>query len=425
MDKLPIILGKSISVLSRALKLGEGATWSGHVALALNPHFAKDILKKSGVKIILVAGTNGKTTTSKLLKSILEEDGKTVFLNQSGANLLNGIASAIISASDLSGTLRKDYAIFEVDENTVPLIIDQITPDYLIALNLFRDQLDRYGEIDKIARNWKECFNNLPSTTTLILNADDPLISFLSSDVSAKTAFFGLSGNESNTRSKQDAADSIYCLYCGNKLFYKSVVFSHLGDWHCQKCGHKRPNLDNSRLYESSLNGVYNTYNILAASLTSKMMGINEKVIKKAVLGFKPAFGRQEIIKKDGKEVRLFLSKNPTSFNESLRTIVDLKGKDLLIVLNDRIPDGRDISWIWDTNIEGLLKNCNIYVSGDRAYDMALRIKYAGFDNFYVEPDLKKAINGSIARSDGKLFILPTYSAMLEVRRILTGKKIL
>ncbi|OGH06056.1 MAG: hypothetical protein A2W22_03995 [Candidatus Levybacteria bacterium RBG_16_35_11] len=426
MNKLPIVIGKSITFICRSLNLGQGSTWPGHIALLLNPNFIKDTLKKTETKIILVAGTNGKTTTGKLIKSILQESGKRVFLNQSGANLLNGIASAIISASELSGRLKRGYAIFEVDENTLPLILNQITPDYLIALNLFRDQLDRYGEIDKIARTWKKSFDNLTSSSTLVLNADDPLISFLSESTSAKVVFFGLNNDQFVTNDEQNAADSIYCLYCGSKLSYRKIFFSHLGDWSCTNCGHKRPVLNISESGKSFLSGTYNVYNVLASTLLSQVIGIKKTDVEKSIAAFKPAFGRQEIIRKGDKEVQIFLSKNPTSFNESLKTIQQLGGKNLLIVLNDRIPDGKDISWIWDTNIEFLSKGIkNISVSGDRAHEMALRMKYAGLENFLVEPNLEKAIEKTLISATGSLYILPTYSAMLEARKILTGRKIL
>ena len=422
-----IILGKFIFWLINFLKLGSGSTWPGHIALKLNKNFISNILSNSKTRTIIVAGTNGKTTTAKLIQSILITNKNSVLVNQEGANLLNGVASALILNSNTFGRIAKDYAIFEIDENTVPLILSEFTPDYLIGLNLFRDQLDRYGEVNTIAKNWKKKIDKLPKSTTLILNADDPMLSSLNKNTNAKTLFFGIDDAKLSTSSRQNAADSIYCPSCNNKLSYKEIYFSHLGNWYCKVCKNKRAELDYSNTTITPLPGVYNVYNALAASLVTHDMGINSKVISHALTNFNPAFGRQEVINVENKFVQFFLSKNPTSFNESLRTIKELGTKDILIILNDRIPDGRDISWIWDTNAEDLLKGINnIIVSGDRAFDMALRIKYAiGDKNLTCEPNLHIAIKKALQVSSRNLAILPTYSAMLEARKVLTGRKIL
>ncbi|MBU2632668.1 Mur ligase family protein [Patescibacteria group bacterium] len=421
-----IILGKSFSFLIKNLNLGHGSTWPGHIALKANKSFIEKSLKRENVKTIVIAGTNGKTTTSKLLKTIIEKNEGKVFQNQSGANLLNGIASTIILESNINGKLKKDFAVLEVDENTLPLIVDSFIPDYIIALNLFRDQLDRYGEVDTIAEKWKESFKKLPESTTVILNADDPLIAFLGKDIKAKTLFFGL--NENSSATTHEAADSVYCPICKAKLEYSSFTFSHLGNWSCVNCNFKKPILALSNVSNYPLSGTYNKYNTLAAILTAKTLGFNNEKIEKALLGFSPAFGRQEVLTAKSKKVQIILAKNPTSFNESLKTIDELSARNLLLVLNDRIPDGKDVSWIWDTNLK-LAKNIkNITVSGDRAFDMALRVKYSDIRvNIETEESLKIAIRLALEKTgeNETLFILPTYSAMLEVRKILTGKKIL
>ncbi|MDO8660091.1 MAG: Mur ligase family protein, partial [Candidatus Parcubacteria bacterium] len=439
---------------------GNGSTWPGHIALSVNKNFIKDILKTNDkrLKIILVAGTNGKTTTGKLIQTILEKNGKKVFQNQAGANLLNGIASTLVLHSTVVGSLNSDFAILEIDENTLPLILKELTPDYLIILNLFRDQLDRYGEVNTIATKWKDALKKLSSKTKLILNADDPQIAslaFKQNDHISKAIpipyrkrsydqvfYFGID-SKNKAEKIQHASDSTYCPHCGEKLIYNFVHFSHLGDWKCKKCGFKHPEkiFTLSPIYP--LSGAYNEYNANAASLVAKEIGMSEDKIKNALQDFKPAFGRQEILNIDGKKVQIFLSKNPTGFNESLKTIADLNaparharlqgvagGKNLLIVLNDRIPDGRDVSWIWDVDFEDY-KFKNLTISGDRAYDMGLRIKYTQpmiHDSlFIIQDDLKKAIVLSLEKTPKSetLYILPTYSAMLEVRKILTGKKIL
>ena len=375
MNFLILFLGKSISKISTILNLGNGSTWPGHIALSLNPNFVNQILKKSQTKIILVTGTNGKTTTAKLLQTIFEGNGQKVFLNSSGANLLNGIASSIILKSNITGGLNFDFAIFEVDENTLPQITEKIEPDYIIALNLFRDQLDRYGEINTIARNWKNAYQKL-NKTQFILNADDPQIAYLGNGLDLKTHYFGLSDKKFEYKIQQHAADSILCPNCGSKLSYEAFYFSHLGRWNCDNCQLKRPSptLENFRYYP--LLGTYAIYDTLAAILTAQILGLTDDKIEKALKVFKPAFGRQEITKVEGKKNQLFLSKNPTSFNESLRTINANNAKNLLIVLNDRIPDGTDVSWIWDIDFETLItKNTKLYLAGDRVYDLALRLK--------------------------------------------------
>ncbi|MFH1187060.1 MAG: Mur ligase family protein [Candidatus Levyibacteriota bacterium] len=428
MNLFLIYLGKTLSYISKLINVGSGSTWPGHIALKINNNFIESIFKKSKTKIILVAGTNGKTTTSKLIKAILEKDGRTVFQNVSGANLLNGIASSLIHESNLSGKLNSEFAIFEIDENILPLILKLLNPDYIVCLNLFRDQLDRYGEINSIAENWKIALNKPYLKATLILNADDPTIAYLGKTVVRKVKYFGINDKTISINSFQNAADSVFCLNCKSRLSYKETYFSHLGNWECLNCKYKRPNITLSKSNLYPLLGVYNRYNTLAAFLLTREIGIPDKLILKALKQFKPAFGRQEIITVKNKKVQIFLAKNPTSFNESLRTVNDLKGKNLLLVLNDNIPDGQDISWIWDINMENLIKNYhNVTISGLRVYDLALRIKYSDKKKFNIETNLKKAIFSALKTTTNEetLYILPTYSAMLDIRKILTGKKIL
>ncbi len=438
MNIVLILVGKIFSWFSRATGMGSGSTWPGHIALETNKNFIKEVLAKNKhLKIILIAGTNGKTTTGKLIQAILEKNGGKVFQNEAGANLLNGIASSLLLHSLLNGKIMFDYAVFEVDENSLPLILNELTPDYLILLNIFRDQLDRYGETDIIANKWAKAITALPSSTSLILNADDPQIVFIGNSTKSKAYYFGLSNKTLNQTAHQHAVDSTYCPRCRNKLTYTTVYFSHLGDWSCSNCGLKRPGLARPGLYrdvpkDSSshypLDGVYNQYNTHAAVLFAKLNNINNSTIQQSLQSFSPAFGRQEKLTIEGKNVQIFLSKNPTSFNESLRTIIEKGGKNLLIVLNDQIPDGRDVSWIWDVDTEKLIKkDINIVISGDRAFDMGLRLKYSSSSKFQIEDNLREAIMVAFNQTQKSetLYVLPTYSAMLEVRKILTGKKIL
>lgn len=421
-----IILGKTVSKISQLLNRGNGSTWPGHIALKGNPKFIRDILSQSKTKIIIVAGTNGKTTTSALIKTGLEKNGKTVIQNTSGANLLNGIASTLLLNSNAQGKLIQDFTLFEVDENALPLVLQQVKPDYLILLNLFRDQLDRYGEINTIAHKWHSAINLLPNKTKLILNADDPQIAYIGLQNNIQSIYFGLQ-KEKNKQQMHQAADSVSCPRCGENLTFTEVTFSHLGKWECKHCDLKRPQIKEKECAITNLKGTYNKYNSTAAFLVLEDLGLSKKEIAEAFQTFTPAFGRQEVISYQGKKVQLFLSKNPTSFNQSYRTIQELGALTLLIVLNDRIPDGRDVSWIWDTDLAEIEKFTTILIAGDRVYDMALRIKYTGYKKHQTFENLNKAIEAGMrnVQKNDTLYILPTYSAMLDVRKILTGKKIL
>lgn len=433
-DIFLVIFGKFIIFVSRFFNLGSGSTWPGHIALTLNKNFIKEVVKRNKhLKIILIAGTNGKTTTGKLIQTILEKASYKVFQNESGANLLNGIASSIVLHSNVLCKINYDYAIFEVDENTLPLVLKELSPNYLILLNLFRDQLDRYGEVNTIANNWRYAIERLLSKTTLILNADDPQIAYLGKNVKQKVLYFGLKDRKITELKHQHASDSTYCPNCNSKLIYNAIYYSHLGDWQCNGCQYKRPKDIFSSFQPSTLVGIYNLYNILAASVVVENLRVRKETTTEALKTFTPAFGRQEKLDITGRKVELFLSKNPTSFNESLRTITNLDAKNALLVLNDRIPDGRDVSWIWDVDFEDYAHQFeHILVSGDRAYDMGLRIKYAEktqnyISNVKIYENLNDAIKESLKKLtiSKTLYILSTYSAMLEVRRILLGKKIL
>jgi len=444
---LLIWLGKLIADISRFFNIGVGSTWPGHVAFEIEPKILPFLVRQLKKGIILVAGTNGKTTTAKMIGEILRYEDTKILRNESGANLLNGMVSALIRDSDWLGRIKADWAIFEVDEATLPLAISNIKYQIsnrqiknqkeqkliVVLLNLFRDQLDRYGEVDSIAQKWQEALQKLPKSATAILNADDPHIAYLGKNLQAKVAYFGLDDPHLFLRKMEHAVDSVYCPSCGQKLEFRGVYFSHLGVWRCGGCGLKRPRLNLSNLSNwPNLKGVYNRYNTLAAVLVARTIGIGEEKIETALKSFIPAFGRQEEFNIGDKRVKILLSKNPAGFNESVRTLREFPGKKkvVLLVLNDRIPDGRDVSWIWDVDFEMIADYADyLIISGDRAYDMALRVKYADFPlkRTLISADLKGAIQGGLAKiKEGEtLYVLPTYSAMLEVRKIIGGKKLL
>jgi UDP-N-acetylmuramyl tripeptide synthase len=418
--------------------LGAASVLPGEIARRLQPQVLSLLFAQVRQGVILVVGTNGKTTTSLLLRKILESQGWRVAHNDSGANLINGLVTTLLGNTNLMGQLDADYAILEVDENVLPVVLRSCQPQFIVGLNLFRDQLDRYGEIDTISRKWKQAIASLPAETVVILNGDDPTLCSLGQQLLQKVLFFGLNEPDAYLHEIPHAVDSIYCPRCGCKLNYAGVYLSHLGDYHCPSCSFTKSQLAvNSREWPQILIGVYNKYNTLAAGLVALQIGINISAIYDAIKNFRAPFGRAEELKVGDKHVRILLSKNPVGMNETIRTVNQLQKtygpSTKLLVLNDRTPDGTDVSWIWDVDTEKLMASGGIVVvSGDRVYDMALRLHYSQTDGennvkLIVKEDLSEAIATALDHTpDNKaLYILPTYSAMLEVRGLLTGRKIL
>jgi len=430
-----LLVTKFITALVRGFSLGAASVLPGQVALRLYPKLLPRLAKEVN-SLILIVGTNGKTTTSLLLSTLLESAGYQVIHNSTGANLINGLVTALIEQTDFWGHLNANYTILEVDENILPLLLKDCQPNIIVALNLFRDQLDRYGEVDTISRRWQEAISPLSSQTLIVLNADDPTLSFLGQQLKQEVLYFGL--NETNLYLPEipHAVDSIYCPRCGHPLDYQGVYLSHLGDYRCSACGFARsqPELISGE-WPQILIGVYNKYNTLAAASVALKLGLERSQIEQGILGFKAAFGRAEELIIDGKRVRILLSKNPVGLNETIRTVKEMQKEGnaniTLIVLNDRIPDGTDVSWIWDVDTENLFSLAGtLVVSGDRLYDMALRLTYSqdvqSNSVLLLEENLSQAINKSLDLTplEETLHIIPTYSAMLEVRQILTGRSI-
>ena len=438
---LAVGVAKTVTSVVRSLRLGAASVLPGEISRRLHPRLLPLLFEQVSRGVILVVGTNGKTTTSLLLREILENSGYRVIHNSSGANLINGLITALLGSTGLTGNLTADYAILEVDENILPLVLKDCRPQYILALNLFRDQLDRYGEVDTIAQRWGKAIAPLPTETTIVLNADDPTLAYLGQQLQQQVVYFGLNEPELYLESIPHAVDSIYCPNCGHLLNYQGVYLSHLGDYQCPSCNFsKSKTAINSQEWPQILIGVYNKYNTLAAGLLAQQIGIDRQQIFSTVKSFKAAFGRAEELNLDGKQIRILLSKNPVGMNETIRAVSNIKkqGKSpaTLLVLNDRIPDGTDVSWIWDVDTEELVKlGGKLIVSGDRTYDMALRLQYsypeieADKTNFelIVQADLHQAITTALEHTPPQetLHIIPTYSAMLEVREILVGRKIL
>jgi lipid II isoglutaminyl synthase (glutamine-hydrolysing) len=440
--RLAIAVGtaKTVTAIVRLSGRGSASVLPGEIARRLHQKMLSLLCEQIDRGVILVVGTNGKTTTSLLLRTILEDRGWKVAHNETGANLLNGLITTLLGRANLIGQIKDDYAILEVDENVLPLVLRECQPRFILALNLFRDQLDRYGEVDTISRRWQEAISPLSKDTVVVLNADDPTLSHLGQQLSQLVRFFGLNEPSLYLDAIPHAVDSIYCPSCGYPLDYQGVYLSHLGDYHCPSCGFRKSQpAFNSQEYPQILIGVYNKYNTLAAASVAQEIGIATEAIFDVVKNFKAAFGRAEELTVNGKHVRILLSKNPVGMNETIRTVNEIKkagnASTALIVLNDRIPDGTDVSWIWDVDTEKLVESGGtLIVSGDRVYDMALRLQYSSPDRsaekgaqLIVREDLQDAIATALNCTPDRetLHILPTYSAMLEVRQILTGRRIL
>lgn len=379
---LSAILTKIINTVISILGIGAGKTWPGHVVLYLYPGIIKDIKKKLPEKIVFISGTNGKTTTAKLIRHIFEHEGLKVLHNDTGANLLNGVVSSTLLKANLKGELKYDAAVFELDEFTLPTLLEDITPQVLVLLNLSRDQLDRHWEIDVVMDKWLQAVNKLPQDVKLVLDKTQPRLAPLVKNFKGEVKFF---------------------------------------------------DDDRSHLIKTKLHGIFNAKNINCALSVAEILGVDIKKAGESLKDFQYAYGRGEVVNYKRKEWKLLLAKNPESLNQNLDLLLEgsLKYDTLLLVLNDNIPDGLDVSWIYDVRPQ-LLKNVGegklIFVSGKRALDMAVRLQYSGLDieEERVIPQLSKAVE-AIAKQENtkKIVVLPNYSAMLEIRKILVGRKIL
>jgi UDP-N-acetylmuramyl tripeptide synthase len=430
---IAVSIAKTITLIVRSLRLGAASVLPGSIARRIEPRLLQQLSQQVKCGVILIAGTNGKTTTSLLLREILERKGYRVALNSTGANLENGLVTALMESANLVGKLDVDYAILEVDENIVPKVLNPIQPRIILCLNLFRDQLDRYGEVDTISKRWTKAIATLSLDTVVISNADDPTLCYLGQQLHQKVSFFGLTEPERYLEAIPHAVDSIYCPRCGHSLDYQGVYLSHLGDFSCPSCGFTKsqPTLD-SQEWDQVLIGLYNKYNTLAAATAAQELGVDTETIKATIPTFQAAFGRAEELEVNGKQVRILLSKNPVGTNETIRVVTESQDTTTLLILNDRSQDGEDVSWIWDVDTEQLVaRGGTLVVSGDRVYDLALRLRYSQDSNQHhinliVEPDLRQAIATALKHTPDNqtLHILPTYTAMLDVREALTGRKI-
>ncbi|HKF81305.1 MAG TPA: MurT ligase domain-containing protein [Thermoleophilaceae bacterium] len=437
------LLARLVRGASRRLGRSGGTTAPGRLLLRLSPGALERMARELDEGSVLVSATNGKTTTAAMLAAALERSGRHVVHNRAGSNMSWGVATALLDAHRTRGQL----GLFEVDEAWLPAVARAIDPRLYLLSNLFRDQLDRYGELELLADRWADLVAAEDGRARFVLNADDPLVADLGRERQG-VVYFGVSDDSQALPELQHAADSKHCRNCGTAYAYEAVYMGHMGRYACPNCGRSRPKPDvaatrvrldgmsGSRVELNTpsgdvelrlpLPGLYNVYNAVAASAAALEVGVPLPDVKAALEAFGGAFGRVETIPVGGREVSILLVKNPAGANEVLRTLMLEDGHlDLWLALNDGIADGRDVSWIWDADFELLDGRVRrVTCSGARAEEMALRLKYAGIDaELAVERDLGRSLDSAVAALDGgPLYALPTYTALLELRDLLARR---
>ena len=442
-----VAAARAIGAASRASGRGGGTTLPGRMLLRLAP----DAIARLGAVLdrgtTIVSATNGKTTTAGMIASILAADGRVPVHNRAGSNMTWGVATALLEQRGREG-------LFEVDEAWLPRVTEQLGPSLIVLGNLFRDQLDRYGEMEALADEWAKTVESRAGRTRFVLNADDPLIADLGRDREGHpregVVYFGIEDHSQALPELQHAFDAKHCRRCGNPYAYERAFVGHLGHYSCPNCeAHRpRPDVAATRIELRGMNGstisvrtpageielnlplpgLYNVYNALAALAAGIELGVEPQRIATALGEMRAAFGRVETIEVGGKPVSILLIKNPAGANEVLRTLrleAGGEGIDLWVALNDRIADGRDVSWVWDADFE-LLDGAvrRVTCAGTRAPEMALRLKYAGWpeERIEVEPEIETSLDRAVAEAPNRLFALPTYTALIELRKLLAAR---
>jgi UDP-N-acetylmuramyl tripeptide synthase len=441
---LEIGLARAAAGLSRLAGTGGGTTLPGKLLWKLDPGAVDRLAARLRDGSAVVSATNGKTTTAAMAASILGGSRRLAH-NRAGANLVSGVASALVAARDA------ELGLFEVDEAALPEVARRVRPRALSLGNLFRDQLDRYGELELLVGRWRAMALELPEDAVLVANGDDPQLGEIASERATKVrVVFGLDDPRHGSTELQHAADSKWCIRCGTPYQYAAAYIGHLGDYRCPNCGHARPPLDivaraielnglesvsfelfvpeGSRRVELAVPGLYNVYNALAAASLTRALGIDLDGIVAGLQGFSAAFGRFERIVLGDRTLLVLLIKNPAGANEVVRTLVaGGPPRTLLVALNDEIADGRDVSWIWDVDFEPLLGSLErLVATGERAAEMALRFKYAGLPAGAIEvvPSLEDALDRGLdlTAAGAELVALPTYTAMLALRDLVARR---
>lgn len=439
-----ILAGKATGAASRVLGRGGGTTLPGDVAMGVDSGVLAKLTRSLPEGVVLVTGTNGKTTTTGMIVTTLEHGGRRVLTNASGANLIYGLTAAAVAGTGMRGLARADLAVFEVDELVLERAVAETHPRMVVVLNLMRDQLDRSGELQTTANRIGRALRGLDSAARVVANVDDPLV-WAQCDGLPNVIAVGIDSTEMLLPGLPQAADARNCPRCEAPLVFDQVVLSHCGIYRCPNGDFGRPRLDvgarhiaardmdalaidvtgGARL-QVGVGGLYNAYNAVAAYAACRGLGLTDAAASQGLEAFRPRFGRQESLRLHGRELRFMLAKNPSGLDEVLRTADELgRAETYLIALNDQIADGRDVSWIWDVDFERLARSPRhpfAVLTGRRASDLAVRLKYAGVsaDHVIVVPDRALALArvATIGDMSRPAIILPTYTAMLELRAV-------
>jgi UDP-N-acetylmuramyl tripeptide synthase len=448
---LALAAGKAAGTASRVLHVGGGTSFPGAVAHRIDPHVLQKAAAASDARNVVVTGSNGKTTTCRMLAALAHAGGVTVTQNRSGSNLLQGVISAAVRGTDLRGRMDTQLLLLEVDEATVRLVTPEVRTDTFLVTNIFRDQLDRFGELYSMARGLEAVIEALPASATVVLNGDDPLVASLAPGAPARRLYFGIRADSAGTRVPEHAADTIRCVRCQHQLSYRVAYLSHLGDYQCPACGSARPGLDvavtairpspeaGSEItvdtpagtfdLQVPLPGLHNVYNAAAALAGGMALSLPRPLepaeARRAMAGLRPAFGRLEEIQAGERQVVLAFVKNPTSYNATLREILQRPGrKHVLAAHSNTVVDGEDFAWLWDVDLEQLVPQlASLVISGTRAEEVALRFKYAGARPAVTQvlparsAALDTALNGTPPGET--LYIFAGYTPMRELRGIM------
>ena len=439
---LAILLCKALRLVSRLLHRG-GTAMPGRWALKLCPNLLELLAKD--VKSVAITGTNGKTTSARMIEQAFSEKGLNYFANRSGANLISGITTEFVMNATLTGKPLKEYAVIECDEAAARKVFSQLRPRVVVVTNLFRDQLDRYGEVTHTLENIRVAMQGAPEAV-LCLNADCSLTASLANDLPNRVVYFGIDQGAAPSRPKPEISDATHCIRCKTEYEYDYISYGHLGGFRCPKCGYRRHKADfavtditerradgstvvmdiqgTKRIVNVNLPAMYNIYNAVGAVTAAVEMGLDADTAVKALADFQCGFGRMEQFKLGKAGARMMLVKNPAGCNQVIEFLENIKEKFILVVcLNDRGADGTDVSWIWDADFEGLTTLGSyldrVIVSGDRAGDMRVRIKYAGIPDEHISMQRNyEELVRWIEKQELPVFIMPTYTAMLELRQV-------
>ena len=448
---IALAAGKAAATASKVLGIGGGTSFPGNVARLIDPHILGKVAAASDAGKVVVTGSNGKTTTCRILAALATASGLIVTQNRSGSNLLQGVISTAVQGTDLHGRMDAELLLLEVDEATVQRVSPEVRPDVFVVTNIFRDQLDRFGELYSMAKGLEAVIDALPASATVVLNADDPLVASLAPAARARRVYFGIQADSVGAQVPEHAADTIRCVRCQHPLSYRVAYLSHLGDYRCQECDHARPALDvavtairpspgtgseitvrtpqGALPLQVPLPGLHNVYNAAAALACTTALSLPRPLeparAQRALAGLRPAFGRLEEIRAGERRVMLAFVKNPTSYNTTMREVLQRPGKKhVLAAHSNTVVDGEDFAWLWDVDIEQLVPQlASLTVSGTRAEEVMLRFKYAGADpaQTQVIPDRAAALDRALTGTPPgeSLYIFAGYTPMRELRSIM------